>query len=119
MGIFDNAKSIVLGNKEVKSIEIDGGTIWEKEVEPPAPSTHTITINCGNFYSSTQITMNNITVTSDNRGVATFTDVADGTYDVFAFSTELQKDVKTTITVDENTLHFDVTNQWTPIESAE
>lgn len=34
MGIFDNAKSILIGDKEVKSIEVDGGTIWDNEIEP-------------------------------------------------------------------------------------
>ena len=38
MGIFDNAKSILIGDKEVKSLEIDGGTIWEKVTESSSES---------------------------------------------------------------------------------
>ena len=41
MGIFDNAKSIMIGDKEVKSITIGEGTVYEKAVEP-TPSTNTV-----------------------------------------------------------------------------
>ena len=38
MGIFDNAKSITFNDKEVKSITVDGGVIYEKDEPTPTPS---------------------------------------------------------------------------------
>ena len=103
--VFDNATSITIGNKEVASIVIDGGTIWEKEVEPPTPSLRTVTLHCGSSYDSQSITLNNVTKTSDSQGHVTFDDVPDGTYVVTTSYDGTPK--KATITVDETHTLFE------------
>ncbi len=80
--VFDNATSITIGNKEVKSIEIDGGTIWESN--PPE-----ITLTCKKSDSGTitllsnvSIKLNNVTKSTDSEGVVVFENVPDGTYEI-------------------------------------
>lgn len=67
MGIFDNAKSILIGDKEVKSLEIDGGTIWEKEIEPPTPSSRSVTLTYLGEYDAPKIN-HTVTIDGDNLG---------------------------------------------------
>ena len=114
MGIFDNAKSIVIGDKEVKSIEVDGGTIWEKEVEPPAPILRNITVSCGRNYDESYITLDgSVTQTANHYGVVTFSDVSDGVHELTAYDVQ-SNPVKCSISVDETHTSFDVSEDWTP-----
>ena len=115
MGIFDNAKSIVIGDKEVKSIEIDGGTIWEKEVEPPAPSVRDITLKCYAQFGTSEptivdtspITLNGVTKNTNNIGGVSFTDVPDGEQTV-TLTVDGSKTSSVTITVDASHTTFEV-----------
>jgi len=114
MGIFDNAKSILIGDKEVKSIEVDGGTIWESE--PPAPSLRTVTMVCRiTMGSSTTlangyvVTLNGATkITGDSNGTAVFNDVPDGEYNV-TITNNIDTTQSATITVDADHTNLDVT----------
>lgn len=94
MGIFDNATSVTINNKEVASMKIGEATIYEKEV---TPSTRTVTIisTTENPDSGSQgtvpfvgvtITLNGVSkyVNGDSNPTSTleFTDVPDGEYTV-------------------------------------
>ena len=111
MGIFDNAKSILIGDKEVKSIEVDGGSIWESE---PTPVLRNITVSCGGNYDESYIHLDgSVTRTANHSGVVTFSDVSDGVHELTA--TDWQSNpVKCSISVDETHTSFDVSNDWTP-----
>ena len=112
MGIFDNAKSIVIGDKEVKSIEVDGGVIWESE--PPAPVLRNITVSCGGNYDESYITLDgSVTRTANHYGVVTFSDVSDGVHELTAYDVQ-SNPVKCSISVDETHTSFDVSEDWTP-----
>lgn len=110
--IFDNASSIVIDSKEVKSIEVDGGVIWESE--PPAPVLRNITVSCGGNYDESYITLDgSVTQTANHDGVVTFSDVPDGVHELTA--TDWQSNpVKCSISVDETHTSFDVSEDWTP-----
>ena len=115
MGSFDNAKSIVIGDKEVKSIEVDGGTIWEKEVEPPTPSVRDITLKCYTQYGSSTpvrvdtcpVTLNGETKNTNNIGAVAFTGVSDGEHTV-VLTYDTPKTTSATITVDADHTAIDV-----------
>jgi len=64
MGIFDNAKSITIGEKVVKSITVDGGVIYE--ADEPTPPTPTKNIEILVTSKSTAQTIQNAEVIIDN-----------------------------------------------------
>ena len=50
MSIFDNATSIVINDKVVKSIAIDGGVIYE--ADEPTPSLPTVTVTVTDYSNN-------------------------------------------------------------------
>ena len=111
-GIFDDVSSITIGNKEVASIEIEGGVIWEKESPTP-----TITITCkksdsGNIslLTNVQITLNGETKRTDSEGVVSFENVPDGTQEITA---DTGSSVRTqNITIDNQNPIMEYTFNW-------
>ena len=114
MGIFDNASSIQIGDKEVASMKIGEATIWEKEVEPPTPILRNITVSCGRNYDESYITLDgSVTQTANHDGVVAFSDVSDGVHELTAYDVQ-SNPVKCSISVDETHTSFDVSEDWTP-----
>ena len=87
MGIFDNAKSILIGDKEVKSISIDGGVIYEKD--EPTPSLPTVTVTVTD-YSNNPVENAHISLSgnafyqgdTDENGVYVFEEVGSEGYSI-------------------------------------
>lgn len=111
MGIFDNAKSILIGSKEVKSIVIGEGTIYEKEV--PA-STYDLSFTVvGEPITSDPVPLANATVTIGDKsgttgsaGGCTISGVEAGEYSVTATYSGSSK--TETIVVDESHTSFTI-----------
>ena len=89
MGIFDNASSITINNKEVGSIQIGTATVFEKQTqqqgtsEPSsAPKTIQFTITDGtNPIQGASVTIGNDTHNTGSAGGCSFT-LEKGTHEV-------------------------------------
>ena len=103
MGIFDNAKSITFNDKEVKSITVDGGVIYEAD-EPVLTYKATFTIinnkSSDFFISGAEVIVDNdqsMRGVTDSDGKCII-DVSGGTHDV-VISAEGYETINTSITV--------------------
>lgn len=117
MGIFDDAKSIIIGGKEVASITIDGGTIYE---QPVTTRDIGFTVTDGtNALSSVTVSVASKTGTTDGSGECTISEVEDGTYTVTYTKTGYVT-VTNEITVDSTHTSFSATMEAeTPTRSLE
>ena len=106
MGIFDNASSISIGNKEVASIKVGTATLYQKET--PAPTRHTVKLYCGDEFHNKKVDIllagtidQKQSTTASSSGIATFYDVGNGTYNVGGYpSSQYIASKKATIVVD-------------------
>jgi hypothetical protein len=107
--VFDDVATITIGGKEVQSIEIDGGVIWEKE--SPTPSTRSVTIKT----SSSGILELNDTQQSINPNGVVFNNVPDGSNTVYLLDYLYhQRTHYATISVDADHTTFEISS-WTPV----
>ena len=122
MGVFDNATSITIDDKEVASIKIGEATLYEKEV---TPTTRTVTIistretaDSGSQgtvpFVGVTITLNGVSKYVDGNTNPTstleFTDVPDGEYTVTCKNVlnETFKSQSNPITVDRSHTSFNM-----------
>ena len=101
MGIFDNATSVTINNKEVASMKIGEATIYEKEV---APTTRTVHITCTDGVSllknMREFRIDNGSLMSTDENAVLTADLTDGSHTV------TMVDMSRTIVVDEDHTTF-------------
>ena len=108
--VFDNATSITIGSKEVASIEIDGGSIWESE---PVPSEFSVTLDCtemvGNVHTplkNEEFSLDGVSVTSDGNAQI-ITTLSEGTHTI-----EWVKQSLSTKTFNVDATHTSILFEW-------
>ena len=107
MGIFDNAKSITFNDKEVKSITVDGGVIYEADEPTGEDVVFTITsIELGEgAIEGASIVLGEFSGTTDSNGKCTISNVPDGEYS-YTVSAEGYETYSTTIEIREGARIF-------------
>lgn len=75
MGIFDNAKSITFNDKEVKSITVDGGVIYEAD----EPIGGDVTLKFPSHYTGMSVAIDGESYVTDSNGECTVS-LANGTH---------------------------------------
>ena len=89
MGIFDNVTSVTIDDKAVKSITIDGGTVYEAEVEPTLFDVifTVVDASTSEAISGATVTYEGTDKTTDSNGQCTFDDISEGSIFVNASAT--------------------------------
>ena len=117
MSIFDNVTSIVINDKEVKSISVDGGVIYEAD-EPVVYDVTVLVYDSATDdpVSGVSATIGETTNTTDSNGSCVFNDMSSGTVMLRLIKNDYnQKDEE--ITIDSEHTQFRV--PFVPLEPQE